>query len=89
MPPSFYSSACPVFAVAWLGIRNQEESEAYVLYSGGGGSTKSGVKNQMVVASLKPGENSFNTFNEVCTVETQDRICSTFDIDQPRENGKV
>lgn len=90
MPPSFYSSACPVFSVAWLGNRNQEENEAYVLYSGGGGSTKSGIKNQIVVARLKPeNKNSAPSFDQVCAVETEDRICSTFHTDQPRENGKV
>lgn len=91
MAPSFYSSVCPVFSVAWLGNRSQEENESYVLYSGGGGSTKSGVKNQIVVGKLSESKNSGDapTFDQVCAVETEDRICSTFDIDEPRENGKV
>ena len=71
--PSFYASSCPVFAVAWLGGRT-------VFYSGGGGATRSGVSNKMVVATFvtkKEEEGSSPELKEMFSTETGDNICTT------------
>ena len=41
----------PVFDLAWL----SSSSKSFLLIPGGGGSTQSGVKNQIIVAKLPPG----------------------------------
>jgi len=81
MPPAFYSSgsadggyACPVFAVAWLGEKSTE-----VFYAGGGGATKSGVANKVVLATVERNENASTppSFKEISSLLTADRICTT------------
>lgn len=81
MPPAFYSSgsadggyACPVFAVAWLGADSTE-----VFYAGGGGATKSGVANKVVLATVarNPTTSAPPSFKEISSLLTADRICTT------------
>ena len=81
MPPAFYSSgsadggyACPVFAVAWLG-----ENSAEVFYAGGGGATKSGVANKVVLATVERNETASTppSIKETSSLLTADRICTT------------
>lgn len=43
----------PAFGLTWF--ESGKDSLAYVLMPGGGGSSKTGVKNQIMLASMNPG----------------------------------
>jgi hypothetical protein len=86
MLPLFFSSVCPVFACSWIGFPEAfTENESYVIYSGGGGSTKSGVLNKLVLAKFS---NSPPSLQEVCSIDTETSICTSLGVDSSRP-GKV
>ena len=87
--PAFYASECPVFSCGWLGDRSEKkETGALIIYSGGGGATKSGVLNKLVVARVEKTDGSAHpSFAEVSSISTDDDICTTTAHDAPR--GKV
>lgn len=68
---TFARLVVPSFDLTWL----QHEEAAYVLIPGGGGSTKSGVKNQIQIAREKGGQ---LIFEESFKTDTGDksRLCS-------------
>lgn len=65
--------AVPSFDLAWL----ECEEDVYVLIPGGGGSTKSGVKNQIQIAKVSKGGTAFE-FIESFKTDTDDKtsLCS-------------
>jgi hypothetical protein len=70
--PSFTRLPVPSFDLAWLKF----EDKTFVLIPGGGGSTKSGVKNQIQIAKL--GEESKLDFVQSYNTNTADNanFCS-------------
>jgi hypothetical protein len=74
--------AVPSFDLAWL----ECEEDVYVLIPGGGGSTKSGVKNQIQIAKVSKGGTAFE-FIESFKTDTDDKTslcsgiyCGTFQV---------
>jgi WD40 repeat protein len=75
----FFPAAFPVFSVAWLGERSSK-----VLYTGGGGSAKSGVKNTVGLAEIIYAKDGIPTFSPIASIETGEKLCTCSSIDVSR-----
>ena len=77
MLPRFLSVESPLYSLKWV----DRGQSPHVLFCGGGGKAKSGVKNLVKLAKLSETESGAPQLTEVARADTGEDLCVCVDAD--------